>query len=62
MREGFTYKEHELMPIVEIKLNGKDLSIRELVRAAESMRLELLKYGVTVGVKSKRVGVERLDD
>lgn len=60
--EGFTYKEHELMPIVEIKLNGKDLSIKELVRAAEAMRQELLKYGVTVGVNSKRVGVERIDE
>ena len=62
MSEGFTYKEHDLMPIVEIKLDGKDLSIKELVRAAESMRQELLKYGVTVGVKSKRVGVEMIDE
>ena len=59
---GFTYKEHDLMPIVEIKLDGKVLSIKELVRAAEAMRQELLKYGVTVGVNSKRVGVERIDD
>lgn len=50
------------MPIVEIKLNGKDLSIKELVRAAEAMRQELLRYGVTVGVQSKRVGVEQIDE
>ena len=62
MTEGFTYKEHALMPIVEIRLDGKDLSIKELVRAAESMRQELLKYDVTVGVKSKRVGVEKIDE
>lgn len=62
MNEGFTYHEEKLMPIVEVRLDGKALSIKELVRAAEAMRLELLKYGVVVGVKSKHVGVERIDD
>lgn len=60
--EGFTYKEHTIMPIVEIRLDGKELSIKELVLAAEAMRQELLKYGVTVGVKSKRVGAELTDE
>lgn len=59
---GFTYHEHKYNSLVRVKLNGKDLSIKELVRAAEAMRQELLKYGVTVGVNSKRVGVERIDD
>jgi hypothetical protein len=60
--EGFTYHEDKLFPMIEVKLDGKVLSVQELVRSAEAMRQELLKYGVTVGVKSKRVGVEKIDD
>lgn len=49
--EGFTYHEDKLFPMIEIKLDGKKMSIKELVKAAEAMRQELLKYGVTVGIK-----------
>lgn len=53
--EGFTYHEDKFFPTIEIKLDGKTMSIQELVRAAEAMRQELLKYGVTVGIKQVKV-------
>lgn len=49
--KGFTYQEDKLFPMIEVKLDGKTMSIKELVKAAEAMRQELLKYGVTVGIK-----------
>ena len=46
---GFEYKEFG--NFVDIKLNGKTLTIRELVKIAEQMRVELLSYGVKVELK-----------
>jgi hypothetical protein len=51
---GFEYIEGGLFPTIEIKLNGKSLSIRELVKIAEQMRVELLSHGVEVRLKDDK--------
>lgn len=50
--KGFEYIEHKNFPMVEIKLNGKSISIRELVKIAEQMRTELFTHGVIVRLKN----------
>lgn len=52
-QEGFHMVDHGPFPIMEFKLGDKTISAEELVRAAEQMRLELLKHGVVVQVQSK---------
>jgi hypothetical protein len=52
-QEGFHIADHELFPILEFKLGDKSISAEALVRAAEQMRLELLKHGLVVQVQSK---------
>jgi hypothetical protein len=52
-QEGFHMVDHGPFPIMEFKLGDKSISAEELVRAAEQMRLELLKHGVVVQIQSK---------
>lgn len=52
-KEGFHLVDHGPFPIMEFKLGDKSISAEELVRAAEQMRLELLKHGVVVQIQSK---------
>lgn len=52
-QEGFHLVDHGPFPIMEFKLGDKTISAEELVRAAEQMRIELLKHGVDVQVQSK---------
>lgn len=52
-QEGFHMADHGLFPIMEFKIGEKSISAEELVRAAEQMRLELLKHGVVVQAQSK---------
>lgn len=52
-QKGFHMVDHGPFPIMEFKLNDKTISAGELVRAAEQMRLELLKHGVVVQSQSK---------
>lgn len=49
MSKGFVYHEHGAF--IDVKLDGKRLSIKELANVAEKMRLELLRYGVNVAVE-----------
>ncbi len=53
-KEGFHMVDHGPFPIMEFKLGNKSISAEELVRAAEQMRLELLKHGVAVQVERKQ--------
>lgn len=52
--KGFTYEENKILPFVEIKLDGTALSIRELVKIAEQMRVELLDYGIDIKINGKK--------
>jgi hypothetical protein len=52
-QEGFHMVDHGPFPIMEFKLGDKSISAEDLVRAAEQMRLELLKHGVVVQTQSK---------
>lgn len=52
--KGFTYEENKIMPFIEIKLDGTALSILELVKIAEQMRVELLNYGIDIQIKGKK--------
>ena len=48
---GFEYIEQPLLPMFEIKLNGKSITPKQLTEIAEQMRVELLNYGVKVELK-----------
>lgn len=49
---GFKFIDHDPFPMVEVRLNGHPLSIKQLCEAAEQMRLQLLEFGVLVQVKN----------
>lgn len=53
---GFVYDDHpeSPIPITEIRFNGKTISIKELVHAAETMRVELEKQGIKVDFIKKQ--------
>ena len=46
---GFVYSDKN--NIIDIRLDGKPLSIRELTTFAEQMRVELYKFGLIVRVE-----------
>ena len=49
---GFVYDDHpeSPIPIMEIRFNGKTISVKHLVYAAEIMRLRLKELGVDVTI------------
>lgn len=51
MASGFEYVDNDLFPVIDVKLNGVSISIKQLAEAAEAMRVELLNYGIVVQVK-----------
>lgn len=55
---GFQFTDHDPFPMVEVKLNGHSLSIKQLCEVAEQMRLQLLDFGVAVQVKGKEKGCD----
>ena len=51
-QSGFEYTESKFFPMIEVKLNGRTLSIKELAKIAEQMRLKLLEHGIEIGFKN----------
>lgn len=52
-KTGFQFFDHDPFPMVEVRLNGHPLSIKQLCEVAEQMRLQLLEFGVVVQVKGR---------
>jgi hypothetical protein len=50
--KGFEYIESKFFPMIEVKLNGRTLSIKELAKIAEQMRVKLLEHGIEIGFKN----------
>lgn len=50
---GFQFIDRDPFPMIEVRLNGHPLSIKQLCEVAEQMRVQLLELGVVVQVKSK---------
>ena len=53
MSRGFQFIDYDPFPMIEVRLNGHPLSIKQLCEVAEQMRLQLLEFGVVVQVKGK---------
>lgn len=49
---GFVYDDHpeSPIPIMEVRFNGKTLSVKALAHAAEVMRLKLEELGIIVTI------------
>jgi len=54
--KGFQYIEDKQFPMITIKLDGKSISVEQLVKIAEQMRIELLVHGVDVELVDKKNG------
>ena len=52
---GFVYDDHpeSMLPMMEVRFNGKTISVKALTHAAEVMRLKLKQLGIDVHMDFK---------